>query len=72
MTFKQLLLVLALISNQAFAQDSIKMTNSYGAENAELQDLMDFEGIYIETLNFESGKFELERLYHGQRRSCRR
>lgn len=54
MTFKQLLLALVLISNHAFAQDSIKMTSSYGAENTELQDLMDFEGIYIETLNFES------------------
>lgn len=54
MTFKKVILILALISTHAFAQDSIKMTNSYGVENTELQDLLDFEGIYVETLNFES------------------
>lgn len=54
MTFNKLILILALVSTHTFAQDSIKMTNSYGVEQAELQDLMDFEGIYVETLNFES------------------
>lgn len=54
MKFNQLFLILTLISNQVVAQDSIKMTNSYGVENTELQDLMDFEGIYVESLNFES------------------
>ncbi|MGX9987489.1 hypothetical protein [Soonwooa purpurea] len=29
------------------------MTNNYGSENKEIQDLIDFENIYIEQLNFE-------------------
>ena len=37
------------------------MTNNYGSENSEIQDIIDFENIYIEKLNFESkelnGKF---------------
>ena len=32
---------------------SIKITNHYGSENKEIQDLIDFESIYIEQLNFE-------------------
>lgn len=30
------------------------MTNNYGSENNEIQDLLDFENIYIEQLNFEN------------------
>lgn len=30
------------------------MTNNYGSENKEIQNLIDFENIYIEQLNFES------------------
>ena len=30
------------------------MTNSYGSENQEIQNLMDFEKIYTERLNFAS------------------
>lgn len=30
------------------------MTNNYGSENKEIQDLYDFENIYIEQLNLES------------------
>ena len=30
------------------------MTNNYGSENKEIQDIIDFENIYIEKLNFES------------------
>lgn len=37
------------------------MTNNYGNKNSEIQDIIDFENIYIEKLNFESkelnGKF---------------
>lgn len=49
------------MSNIAFAQNIVKMTNNYGSENSEIQDIIDFENIYIEELNFESteinGKF---------------
>jgi len=58
---KILLLTLLVISNTAFAQEGIKMTNNYGSENSEIQDIIDFENIYIEKLNLESkeliGKF---------------
>ncbi len=37
-----------------FAQNTIKITNNYGSENQEIQDLIDFENIYIEQLNLES------------------
>ena len=41
-----------LLSNSMFSH-SIKITNHYGSENKEIQDLIDFESIYIEQLNFE-------------------
>lgn len=44
---------LFLISNFAFSQNTIKMTYKYGSNNNEIQDIIDFENIYIETLNFE-------------------
>lgn len=51
-----LLIVFMSISNFVFAQNLIKMTNNYGSENKDIQDIIDFENIYIETLNFESEK----------------
>ena len=55
MTFKiKFLLLFILFTNFVAAQDIAKMTNSYGSENKEIQDLTDFENIYIEQLNFES------------------
>ncbi len=48
----------AIITNFATAQNTIKMTNNYGSENNEIQDLIDFENIYIEQLNFESEKLK--------------
>ncbi|MFH6972016.1 hypothetical protein [Flavobacterium petrolei] len=57
----KLLLTFLVISNIAFAQNAVKMTNNYGSENSEIQNIIDFENIYIEKLNFESkelnGKF---------------
>ena len=44
---------LFVISNFAFSQNTIKMTYKYGSDNGEIQDIIDFENIYIETLNFE-------------------
>lgn len=58
---KLLLTFYFVISNIAFAQNVVKMTNNYGSENTEIQEIIDFENIYIEKLNFESkeliGKF---------------
>ena len=60
MKLKNALPILALISitNFVFAQDTIKVTNNYGSENREIQDLIDFENIYIEKLNFEGEKLK--------------
>ncbi len=44
---------LFLISNFAFSQNTIRMTSKYGSDNSEIQDIIDFENIYVETLNFE-------------------
>lgn len=50
----KLLSTLLIITNFVFAQNTIKVTNNYGSENREIQDLIDFENIYIEKLNFQS------------------
>ncbi len=55
MKFK-FLVTLLLIINILVAQNTVKMTNNYGSENPEIQDIIDFENIYIEKLNFESEK----------------
>lgn len=54
----KILFFFAVITNFANAQNTIKMTNNYGSENNEIQDLIDFENIYIEQLNFESEKLK--------------
>ncbi|WP_286927609.1 hypothetical protein [Flavobacterium sp. UBA4197] len=56
MKLKRTLLFIILISNFAFAQNTVKITNNYGSENREIQDVIDFENIYIERLNFEGGQ----------------
>ena len=54
MSLKNTILILVLvIANSTLAQNTIKMTNNYGSNNAEIQDLIDFQNIYIEKLNFE-------------------
>ena len=62
MTTKIRLLFTALVfSNIAMAQNQVKMTSDYGSENVDIQNIIDFENIYIDKLNFEStnlkGKF---------------
>ena len=49
----KILLPLLIITNFVFAQNTVKMTNNYGSENREIQDIIDFENIFIEKLNFE-------------------
>jgi len=44
----------AFVTQIALAQNIVKMTNNYGSENSEIQDLLDFENIYVEQLHFES------------------
>ncbi len=54
MKLKYILFTLTIImSNVVFSQNTIKMTNNYGSTNNDIQDLIDFENIYIEQLNFE-------------------
>ena len=48
-----LLVLLLIISNSVFSQKTIKMTCNYGSKNKDIQELIDFEGIFIEQLNFE-------------------
>lgn len=62
MTRKIKLVLAALVfSNIAMAQNQVKMTSDYGSENEDIQNIIDFENIYIDKLNFEStnlkGKF---------------
>lgn len=49
----KILLLLLIFTNILFAQNTVKMTNNYGSESSEIQDIIDFENIYIEKLNFE-------------------
>lgn len=53
MKFTSLILLLALAANFSFAQNNIKVTYNYGSRNSEIQNLIDFENIYFEQLNFE-------------------
>lgn len=59
---KTALILVLLIANTVFGQDSIKMTNNYGSPNPEIQDLINFQNIYIEKLNFE-GKELINKSY---------
>lgn len=49
-----LIIFCILVCCFSYSQNSIKMTNEYGSSNKDVQDIIDFENIYIETLNFES------------------
>lgn len=53
-----LLFIFLIIANFSFSQNVVKVTNTYGSENEEIQNLLDFENIYIEQLNFESEKLK--------------
>lgn len=58
MTIRIVLLILSLSSSFTFAQNAVKLTSNFGSENKEIQDIMDFEKIYIEKLNFEGLMFK--------------
>ena len=45
-----LFILFILLSNSMFSQ-SIKITNHYGSENKEIQDLIDFENPLAELIN---------------------
>ncbi|WP_338792939.1 hypothetical protein [Bernardetia sp. MNP-M8] len=58
MTIKTLTLTLAInlligFTNFVFCQD-VKVTASYGSKNQEIQDIIDFQNIFIEKFNFAS------------------
>jgi len=50
---KKLIYSLTLISSLAFAQN-VKVTSNYGSENQDIQDLINFENIFFDKLNFQS------------------
>lgn len=54
---KKLIYSLSLISSFAFAQN-VKVTSNYGSENRDIQDLINFENIFFDTLNFQSEKLK--------------
>ncbi|THF53320.1 hypothetical protein E6C50_03715 [Flavobacterium supellecticarium] len=50
---KRILLLLVFLTNAAaWAQQIVKVSNNYATENKEIQELIDFQNIYIERLNF--------------------
>lgn len=53
MKLKNILMLFLLASNLSFTQNNIKITRHYGSKNDEIQNLIDFEKIYFEQLNFE-------------------
>lgn len=57
---KKVIYLLTFISSLTFAQN-IKVTSNYGSENKDVQDLISFENIFFNKLNFQSenlkGKF---------------
>ncbi len=60
MKYRIILLVL-LSCKICLSQQTVKMTNQYGVENQELQEILDFNSTFVEKLNFEGeelkGKF---------------
>jgi len=50
--------LVVLMTNLVSGQDTIKMTSNYGSENDEIQDLIDFENIFIQKLNFQGDKLK--------------
>jgi hypothetical protein len=50
---KKLIYSLILISSLTFAQN-VKVTSDYGSENRDVQDLISFENIFFDKLNFQS------------------
>ncbi|MDO4728824.1 MAG: hypothetical protein Q4B43_07455 [Bacteroidota bacterium] len=51
---KKIVLIIALVwTAVSVAQEKIKVTSTYGSKNKEIQDLLDFENIYIQTLTFQ-------------------
>ncbi len=58
MKIKHLLLGLTLAVNFSFGQNNIKVTSNYGSENSDIQNLIDFENIYFEQLNFEGNNIK--------------
>lgn len=49
---RRTLFLLILATNVSWAQQIVKVSNNYAGENKEVQELIDFQNIYIERLNF--------------------
>lgn len=47
-----------LLSQLIFSQDSVKMTSEYGSKNQEINDILMFESLGMETLTFEGSEIK--------------
>lgn len=50
----KLLLITILLFQFIYSQNTVKFNTEYGSKNKEINDLMDFQNIGVETLQFES------------------
>lgn len=55
---KIMLFALLFVFKLNYSQKTVKMTTEYGAKNRELQEVLNFENIGLETLNFESNEIK--------------
>lgn len=56
---KRIILIAILIVSQLnYSQKTVKMVTEYGAKNRELEEVLSFENIGLETLNFESSEIK--------------
>ena len=55
---KIMLFALLFVFQLNYSQKTVKMTTEYGAKNRELQEVLNFENIGLETLNFESNEIK--------------
>lgn len=53
MKFKNILLLFIFAVNLSIAQNNTKVTRECGSSNKDIQDLMEFEKIYLEQFNFK-------------------
>ena len=53
-----ILFAILIISQLNYSQKTVKMITEYGAKNRELEEVLSFENIGLETLNFESNEIK--------------
>lgn len=53
-----ILLIILTVTQLNYSQKTVKMSTEYGAKNRELQEILSFENIGLETLTFESNEIK--------------